>query len=109
MMIYERNRLVPATLKLDKDFNTAVAAASGPATNSAVLFSNLQGKALCRDLAPAEYGNDAGKLLRAYGDLGKPMRDLVTAVAALPVDQQATALVGAHALLCGLEKEKLIK
>lgn len=109
MMIYERHRLVPGALKLDQDFGTAVTAAAGPDTRSAVLFSNLQGKALCRDLAPTEYGNDTAKLLRAWGDVGKPLSDLAEAVGALPADQRAPALAGAHALLCGLERDKLLK
>lgn len=109
MMIYERHRLVPGALKLDQDFGSAVTAAAGPDTRSAVLFSNLQGKALCRDLAPAEYGNDTAKLLRAWGDVGKPLSDLAEAVGALPADQRAPALAGAHALLCGLERDKLLR
>jgi hypothetical protein len=109
MMIYERHRLVPATLKLDKDFGTTVTTGAGPDTHSAVLFGNLQGKALCRDLAPAEYGNDTPKLLRAWGDFGPPLSEFATSVRALPADQQAPALAGAHTLLCGLERDKLLK
>jgi hypothetical protein len=109
MMIYERHRLVPGTMKLGPDFGTTVTAAAGPDTRSAVLFSQLQGKALCRDLAPVAYGNDVTKQLRAWGDQGPPLSKLAQSVGTLPAEQQAPALAGAHALLCDLEQGRFLK
>jgi hypothetical protein len=109
MMIYERHGLVPGTMKLEPGFGTTVTAAAGPNHRSATLFSQLEGKALCSNLAPAEYGNDVKKLLRAWGDQGPPLSTLAQSVAALPPEQQAPALAGAHSLLCGLEQGRLLK
>ena len=71
---------------------TPVKVGEGAGGTTAVLFSALKSKHNCRDLAPARYGNDANKLLDAYGNRGGPLSAVATQVGALPPEQRAGAL-----------------
>jgi hypothetical protein len=109
MMVFERTGITPSALSLEQDAPVAVTVAEGAAAHRSVLFGSLQGKDLCRDLAAERFGDDLTRTLAAYDDRGAPLSTVAARIKDLPAEQQGSALAAVHALLCELEREKLLK
>lgn len=108
MMIFERTGITPSTLNFDKGPGVAVKL-ERTAAHQAVLFGSLQGKDLCRELAPTRFGDDVKKTLQAYDDQGEPLATVAAKVRDLPDEHKRSSLVAVHAFICKLEKEELLK